>query len=156
MGKARRKRQKQRRVRRRGTWWVAGIAAAMPNGLVTIVPPVLGLAYDDQDRAIVRATLAATVWAKAMGWNNDEELMDQSIQALPVNAGEAAQVQKDLKALRQHHPSPHGREAARIALGDSKQAEKLPIPEYISNLDNPSDAASGNADRTVSKLPETK
>lgn len=128
-------RRKQRR--KAGTWWIAGIQFPLGNGTVGILPPVLGLAYNDQDRAIVRALLAAVPWSRAMGGAHEKILPQLRIQALAVAASDVTQIQQELEAQRDAHPDGDAREAALIALGQSPEAEVVPVPQQLLDIKSP-------------------
>ena len=138
MSQAKKKRVERRRSRpkqkRTGTWWIAGIAMRMQDGHVAIMPPVLGLAYDDQDRAMVRAMLAAIPWSELLGPEYEKSLETLRLQCLPIATKDVARMQEDLERQRDHHPEGKARQAARIALGQSEAAERVPIPQYVREL----------------------
>ena len=158
MGTRRQKRPKKGRSRqhRQRTWWIAGIGTPMKNGMVALLPPILGIAYNDQDRAMVRAGLASTVWAKALGGNSDSLMRQMTIQALAAKPADAAQIQRELEDQRDHHPNAYARETALIALGQSESAEAIAVPDYIRNLPSARESACRTAEIVEVKLPDKK
>ena len=138
--------QRPKKLRRRaGTWWIAGISVPLGNGKVGILPPVLGLAYNDQDRAIVRAVLAALPWSQTVGGEGGEAVLQRRIQALPVAARHVTQIQQELEEQRDNHADANAQQAALIALGQSPEAEAIRIPQYLLDMKSPREAGCRHA-----------
>ena len=153
MGKGKRTRAVRRdHAEGRGTWWIAGISMPLEDGTVGIVPPVLGLTHDDQDRAIVRATIAATHWARAVGLDPDTVLPGLRVQALPVRHQDVPTIREDLVLLAEQHDNEDARRAARVALGDDAEAEAVPVPDCIRQLKSNRDAGCRPAQMVTVRL----
>ena len=150
------KQQRRKQRRKAGTWWIAGISFPLGNGKVGILPPVLGLAHDDQDRAIVRAMLAAVPWSRALGGDYEKALPELRIQALAVAARDVPRVQQELETQRDSHPDGHAREAALITLGQSPEAEAVPIPQYLRDMKSPRHAGCKHARPVELEIPRTR
>ena len=148
-------RRRPKRLRRvAGTWWIAGIAFPLGNGEVGILPPILGLSYNDQDRAIIRAVLAALPWSRVLGGNHEETLPQLRVQALAVAARDVPQIQQELENQRDNHPNENARQAALITLGQSPEAEAIPIPQYLLDMKSPRHAGCTHATPIKVRVPD--
>ena len=150
------KRRPKKLQRVAGTWWIAGIAFPLGNGEVGILPPILGLSYNDQDRAIMRAVLAAVPWSRAMGGDHEKNLPQLRVQALAVAARDVPQIQQELEDQRDNHPNENARRAALIALGQSPEAEAIPIPQYLLDMKSPRHAGCTHAKPVAIRVPREK